>query len=80
MFKNRVVGARRAASAPRLKKPRTSADFEAIARAQAKRERKARKLRWDHAVDRASYYVTRDAAIAEEARRVYDLFTAERAA
>ncbi|KVX62445.1 hypothetical protein [Burkholderia stagnalis] len=80
MFKNRLFGARRAASTPRLKKPRTRADFEAIARAQAKRERKALKLRWDNSVHRGTYYFTRDAAVAEEARRVHDLFTAERAA
>lgn len=76
MFKNRIG----AASAPRLKKPRTSGDREAIKRAQDKRERKARKLRWDNAVHRGTYYVTRDAAVAEEARRVHDLFAAERAA
>ncbi|HDR9100029.1 TPA: hypothetical protein QDB15_001133 [Burkholderia vietnamiensis] len=56
---------------PRLKKPRTQADHAAITRAQEKRERKARKLRWDNAVHLATYYVTRDAAITAEALDVY---------
>lgn len=68
----RVVAGRPAKSTvPRLKRPRTPADFEAIARAQQKRERKARKLRWDNAVHLASYYFTRDAVIAAEALDVY---------
>ncbi|MEZ7524040.1 hypothetical protein [Burkholderia vietnamiensis] len=58
-------------AAPRLKRPRTPAHFAAITSAQAKRERKARKLRWDNAVHLATYYFTRDAVIAAEALDVY---------
>lgn len=71
MFKKAVSAIRRAASAPRLKKPRAASDFEAIDRAQKKRERKARKLRWDNAVHLATYYFTRDAVIVAEALDVY---------
>ncbi|WP_155633058.1 hypothetical protein [Burkholderia stagnalis] len=56
--------------------PRAQGNAHAILRAQAKRERKARKLRWDNSVHRGTYYFTRDAAVAEEARRVHDLFDA----
>ncbi|HDR9052648.1 TPA: hypothetical protein QDB02_000330 [Burkholderia vietnamiensis] len=66
-----VAGRPPKSAAPRLKRPRTAADFEAIARAQQKRERKARKLRWDNAVHLATYYFTRDAVIAAEALDVY---------
>ncbi|MBU9468329.1 hypothetical protein LGM75_23940 [Burkholderia multivorans] len=66
-------------STPRLKKPRTPGDFAAIERAQQKRERRAAKLERDSFIQRCTYYVTRDAAVAEEARRVHDLI-GERAA
>lgn len=79
MFKSAITAIRRAASAPRLKKPHTSGDFEAITRAQLKRERRAAKLERDTFIQRCTYYVTRDAAVAEEARRVHDLL-GERAA
>ncbi|KUZ35251.1 hypothetical protein WS52_04625 [Burkholderia territorii] len=66
-------------AAPRLKKPRTVGDFEAITRAQLKRDRRAAKLERDTFLQRCTYYMTRDAAVAEEARRVHDLLS-ERAA
>lgn len=68
-----------AMATPRLKKPRTSGDFEAITRAQLKRDRRAAKLERDTFIQRCTYYMTRDAAVAEEARRVHDLL-GERAA
>ncbi|RQS88046.1 hypothetical protein [Burkholderia seminalis] len=58
-------------AAPRLKKPRTSGDFEAITRAQLKRERRAAKLAYDWCTFRYTYYFTRDAAVAAEALAVY---------
>ncbi|VWB69985.1 hypothetical protein [Burkholderia lata] len=83
MLKKTISAVRRAASAPRLKKPRTSGDFEAITCAQLKRERKARKLRWAHSIHLATYYFTHDAVITAEALDVYrelDANTIERAA
>jgi len=71
MFKKAVSVIRRAASAPRLKKPRTSGDFEAITRAQLKRDRRAAKLAYDWCTYRYTYYFTRDAAVAAEALAVY---------
>lgn len=79
MLRKTISAVRRAASAPRLKKPRTSGDFEAITRAQLKRDRRAAKLERDTFIQRCTYYVTRDAAVAEEVRRVHDLL-GERAA
>lgn len=61
--------------APRLKKPRTKGDFEAITRAELKRERRATKLERNNFIQRCTYYVTRDAAVAEEASRVHDLLS-----
>ncbi|CAB5083287.1 hypothetical protein IST4116A_01230 [Burkholderia cenocepacia] len=68
-----IAGRQPKGGTPKLKRPRTPADFDAILRAQAKRERKAAKLERDNFVQRCTYYVTRDAAVAEEARRVHDL-------
>lgn len=65
---------------PKLKRPRTPADFDAIMRAGQKRQRKAAKLERDSFVHRCTYYVTRDAAVAEEAHRVYEALSQERAA
>lgn len=83
MLKRAITAVRRAASTPRLKKPRTSGDFEAITRAQLKRGRKARKLRWDNAIHLATYYFTREAVIVAEAldvSRELDANPVERAA
>ncbi|RQZ17259.1 hypothetical protein DIE15_12360 [Burkholderia sp. Bp9031] len=66
-----VAGRPPKSNAPRLKRPRTPADFDAVMRAEQKRQRKARKLRWDNAVHLATYYFTRDAVIAAEALDVY---------
>jgi len=71
---------RHRSGAPRLKKPHTQADFDAIFLAQVKRDRKAAKLERENFIQRCMYYVTRDVAVAEEARRVHDLFGAERVA
>ena len=70
MLKRAITAVRRAASTPRLKKPRTSGDFEAITRAQLKRGRKARKLRWDNAIHLATYYFTREGDRGRGARRL----------
>ncbi|MCW3657571.1 hypothetical protein K6L27_05235 [Burkholderia cenocepacia] len=72
-FSASVAGRQPKGGTPKLKRPRTPADFDAILRAQQKRERKAAKLERDTFVQRCTYYVTRDAAVAEEARRVHDL-------
>jgi hypothetical protein len=77
----RIVAGRPPKSvAPRLKRPRTPADFEAIVRAEQKRQRKAAKIERNAFVHRCTYYVTRDAAVAEEAHRVYEALSQERAA
>lgn len=74
-FSPSVAGRAPKGSTPKLKRPRTPADFDAVLRAQQKRERKAAKLERDNFVQRCTYYVTRDAAVAEEARRVHDLLS-----
>lgn len=79
-FSAAIAGRLPKGGTPKLKRPRTPADFDAILRAQEKRERKAAKLERDTFLQRCTYYVTRDAAVAEEGRRVHDLFAAERAA
>lgn len=68
--------ARRHDAAPKLKRPRTPADFAAVARAQARRERKAVKLTRGTARQAFTYYATRDAAIAAEAIAVHDQLVA----
>ncbi|HDR8950780.1 TPA: hypothetical protein QDA82_001056 [Burkholderia vietnamiensis] len=75
-----VAGRPGKSSAPRLKRPRTPADFDAVVRAEQKRKRKAAKLERNAFVHRCTYYVTRDAAVAEEAHRVYEALSQERAA
>lgn len=75
-----VAGRPPKSGAPRLKRPRTPADVDAVIRAEQKRQRKAAKLERDLFVHRCTYYVTRDAAVAEEAHRVYEALSQERAA
>ncbi|MBR8084604.1 hypothetical protein C6V04_04890 [Burkholderia multivorans] len=71
MFKKALSAVRRTAGTPRLKTPRTQFDFDAIARAQAKRDRKARKLARDFSAYANAYYATRNETAAAAERETY---------
>jgi len=71
-----VAGRLTNSRAPKLKRPRTPADFDAIMRAEQKRQRKAAQLTRDSARQAFSYCRTRDGAIAAEAIAVHDQLVA----